>query len=78
MLLCEKVKFKTALVVCPLNTALNWLNEFAKWQKGMKRDEILQVSYINVNISNFPIFFIPHSLISVILVIVQRPDSRNA
>ncbi|KAJ8405745.1 hypothetical protein AAFF_G00311820 [Aldrovandia affinis] len=43
MLLCEKLKFKTALVVCPLNTALNWLNEFAKWQKGMKCVETLQV-----------------------------------
>ncbi|KAJ8348213.1 hypothetical protein SKAU_G00268020 [Synaphobranchus kaupii] len=44
MLTCEKLKFKTALVVCPLNTVLNWLNEFAKWQKGMKDDEIIQVS----------------------------------
>ncbi|XP_035289192.1 transcriptional regulator ATRX-like [Anguilla anguilla] len=44
MLTCAKLKFKTALVVCPLNTVLNWVNEFSKWQKGMKSDEIVQVS----------------------------------
>ncbi|XP_061103847.1 transcriptional regulator ATRX-like [Conger conger] len=44
MLMCKKLKFKTALVVCPLNTVFNWLNEFAKWQKGMKHDEIVEVS----------------------------------
>ncbi|XP_069468686.1 transcriptional regulator ATRX [Ambystoma mexicanum] len=44
VLLCENMDFSTALVVCPLNTALNWLNEFEKWQEGLEDDESLQVN----------------------------------
>lgn len=44
VLLCEHLEFSTALVVCPLNTALNWLNEFEKWQEGLADDESLQVN----------------------------------
>ncbi|XP_054851774.1 transcriptional regulator ATRX isoform X2 [Eublepharis macularius] len=43
VLLCDKLDFSTALVVCPLNTALNWMNEFEKWQEGLEDDEKLEV-----------------------------------
>ncbi|KAM9538279.1 transcriptional regulator ATRX isoform 2-T2 [Guaruba guarouba] len=43
VLLCDRLDFRTALVVCPLNTALNWLNEFEKWQEGLEDDERLEV-----------------------------------
>ncbi|XP_060230600.1 transcriptional regulator ATRX isoform X2 [Meriones unguiculatus] len=44
VLLCDRLDFSTALVVCPLNTALNWMNEFEKWQEGLNDDEKLEVS----------------------------------
>ncbi|XP_061903970.1 transcriptional regulator ATRX-like isoform X3 [Entelurus aequoreus] len=40
VLLSKNLHFKTALVVCPLNTVLNWINEFSKWQKKLGKDEV--------------------------------------
>lgn len=53
LLLCEKLKFTTALVVCPLNTVLNWLNEFEKWQEGMKDEESLEVGGTKICVGGF-------------------------
>ncbi|XP_067903382.1 transcriptional regulator ATRX isoform X2 [Heterodontus francisci] len=44
MLLSEKLNFSTALIVSPLNTVLNWINEFSKWQAGLDDDECLEVN----------------------------------
>ncbi|GAA6235942.1 transcriptional regulator ATRX-like isoform X1 [Lates japonicus] len=40
VLLSKNLKFRTALVVCPLNTILNWVHEFKKWQDNMEEDKI--------------------------------------
>ncbi|XP_037323682.2 transcriptional regulator ATRX-like isoform X2 [Pungitius pungitius] len=40
VLLSENLKFRTALVVCPLNTILNWVSEFKKWQSSMHQDQV--------------------------------------
>lgn len=40
VLLSENLKFRTALVVCPLNTILNWVSEFKKWQNNMGQDKV--------------------------------------
>ncbi|XP_019132017.2 transcriptional regulator ATRX [Larimichthys crocea] len=40
VLLSTNLKFRTALVVCPLNTILNWVNEFRKWQSVVGPDKV--------------------------------------
>ncbi|KAL0994246.1 hypothetical protein UPYG_G00119790 [Umbra pygmaea] len=40
MLQSKCLNFRTALVVCPLNTILNWVNEFDKWQVDMGADKV--------------------------------------
>ncbi|XP_049895031.1 transcriptional regulator ATRX-like [Epinephelus moara] len=40
VLLSENLKFRTALVVCPLNTILNWVSEFKKWQSSLGQDKV--------------------------------------
>ncbi|XP_030603016.1 transcriptional regulator ATRX-like isoform X2 [Archocentrus centrarchus] len=40
VLLSAELKFRTALVVCPLNTILNWVSEFKKWQDNMGEDKV--------------------------------------
>ncbi|XP_056313623.1 transcriptional regulator ATRX-like isoform X2 [Danio aesculapii] len=36
VLLSKELPLKRALVVCPLNTVLNWRSEFDQWQRGLK------------------------------------------
>ncbi|XP_062845195.1 transcriptional regulator ATRX-like isoform X2 [Trichomycterus rosablanca] len=45
VLTCDLVELKTALVVCPLNTVLNWKSEFDKWQRGIstRRVEVIEL-----------------------------------
>uniref|UniRef100_A0A3Q1EUN9 DNA helicase n=1 Tax=Acanthochromis polyacanthus TaxID=80966 RepID=A0A3Q1EUN9_9TELE len=40
VLLSRNLKFRTALVVCPLNTVLNWVSEFKRWQSNMGEDKV--------------------------------------
>ncbi|XP_077401989.1 transcriptional regulator ATRX-like [Vanacampus margaritifer] len=40
VLLSTNLPFKTALVVCPLNTVLNWISEFKKWQQQLGNDKV--------------------------------------
>ncbi|CAL9685748.1 unnamed protein product [Knipowitschia caucasica] len=42
------LKFHTALVVCPLNTVLNWVSEFKKWQRTLGQDKVkvLQIATV--------------------------------
>ncbi|XP_028452111.1 transcriptional regulator ATRX-like isoform X1 [Perca flavescens] len=41
VLLSKNLKFRRALVVCPLNTILNWVSEFKKWQNNMGQDKVI-------------------------------------
>ncbi|XP_044017752.1 transcriptional regulator ATRX-like isoform X2 [Aphidius gifuensis] len=36
---CDKTGVKTVMVVCPLSTVLNWVNEFRIWLKEINGDE---------------------------------------
>ncbi|XP_067295262.1 transcriptional regulator ATRX-like isoform X3 [Pseudorasbora parva] len=36
VLLCKELPMTRALVVCPLNTVLNWKSEFDQWQRGLR------------------------------------------
>ncbi|XP_060941507.1 transcriptional regulator ATRX-like isoform X2 [Limanda limanda] len=40
VLLSTNLKFRTGLVICPLNTNLNWVSEFKKWQNKMGEDQV--------------------------------------
>ncbi|KAG8234944.1 hypothetical protein J437_LFUL015512 [Ladona fulva] len=51
MLHNPKIDVKTILVICPLNTVLNWVNEFEIWLKDMQNDiEIFELTRFKANV----------------------------
>ncbi|KAF7688995.1 transcriptional regulator ATRX-like isoform X2 [Silurus meridionalis] len=48
VLTSERVELKTALVVCPLNTVLNWRSEFDKWQRGIVKKKLEVMDLVKV------------------------------
>lgn len=56
VLLSENLKFRTALVICPLNTVLNWVYEFKKWQRNMgsERVDVCPADHIRVGCFGCP------------------------
>ncbi|PAA89823.1 hypothetical protein BOX15_Mlig008142g2, partial [Macrostomum lignano] len=42
----DKLKVRSALIVCPLNTVLNWRNEFRMWLEDSSEDDIVDVQEI--------------------------------
>ncbi|XP_070773018.1 transcriptional regulator ATRX-like [Enoplosus armatus] len=48
VLLSDNLKFRTALVVCPLNTILNWVSEFKKWQHSMGLDKVQVTELVTI------------------------------
>ncbi|XP_040005999.1 transcriptional regulator ATRX-like isoform X2 [Xiphias gladius] len=48
VLLSTNLKFRTALVVCPLNTILNWVSEFKKWQDNMGEDKVKVTELVTI------------------------------
>ncbi|KAJ8297889.1 hypothetical protein KUTeg_024420 [Tegillarca granosa] len=46
----KKTKIRKALVVCPLNTVLNWQREFEMWQEHTKKEvEVFELSSVKQN-----------------------------
>ncbi|XP_033366026.1 transcriptional regulator ATRX homolog isoform X1 [Bombus vosnesenskii] len=47
----EKTGVKTIMIVCPLSTVLNWVNEFTNWLKDIEHDiEIYEMTKLRKNI----------------------------
>ena len=40
----EETGVRTGLVICPLNTVLNWQREWVMWSQSLPDDEIFDVS----------------------------------
>lgn len=53
VLLSDSLKFRTALVVCPLNTVLNWVYEFRKWQRNVGSNRVNVCTAVCMKVERF-------------------------
>ncbi|KYM93557.1 Transcriptional regulator ATRX like protein, partial [Cyphomyrmex costatus] len=49
-LLTHETNIKTVLIVCPLNTVLNWLNEYEIWLKDLNDIEVYELTNFKKNV----------------------------
>lgn len=79
VLLSDQLTFRTALVVCPLNTVLNWVYEFRKWQRHVGSDRVNVRTAVYIKAERFT----PNGDTNLVwqvrhLVTVKTPSERLA